>query len=574
MAIKTQKIVADLETTTTPEDVRAWGVCAVDIDSLETVYLGNELDGFMEWLKDKNTVCYFHNAKFDLEFVLPYLFHNQYKHSTTAREKHFTTLITDDGVVYSLTVYFKKENKKWRKVTFYDSLKKLPFKAAKIAEDFKLPDKKLTIDYDAPRPRGHELTEEEKAYIINDCRIIAQALKIQFAEGLKKMTNASDAMHGYKTIISPGQFDRWFPELPIAIDDEIRRAYKGGYVYLNPKYKNKRGLQGFTVDINSLYPWTMYECLLPYSYPVYFEGEPEPDDTYPLYIVHFKCCFELKPGHLPTLQLKKNYRFIETEYLTTSEIKIKPGVYENEPVEMVLTSVDYELFKDHYNISDETYINGYKFKGAHNMFTEYIDYWMHIKETTTGARRSLSKLMLNSLYGRYALTTRPLEKWPRMDADGVVRYDIINEKYCEEHKLPPPEIRPPVYTALAAFVTSYARNKTIRSAQKVYDRFIYADTDSLSIIGYDVPEELDIHPTRLGAWKHEGEFTDSIFLRAKTYMKTVDGEIKVTCAGMPDNVKEDVTYDNFHYGSTFEGKLEPKRYPGGVVLMKKTFTIK
>ena len=51
-------------------------------------------------------------------------------------------------------------------------------------------------------------------------------------------------------------------------------------------------------------------------------------------------------------------------------------------------------------------------------------------------------------------------------------------------------------------------------------------------------------------------------------------ETKVTCAGMPDNVKEKVTYDNFKPGATFDGKLMPRRYPGGVVLMETTFTIK
>ena len=150
-----------------------------------------------------------------------------------------------------------------------------------------------------------------------------------------------------------------------------------------------------------------------------------------------------------------------------------------------------------------------------------------------------------------------------LDSGGVVRY-VLDD----------PELREPVYTAMGAFITAYARDKTIRSAQAVYDRFIYADTDSLHLIGYDVPEGLEVHPTHLGAWKNEGCFTYSKFLRAKTYMETVDGVTKVTCAGMPDNVKEAVTYENFSSGSTFEGKLMPRRYPGGIVLEKTTFTIK
>ena len=127
---------------------------------------------------------------------------------------------------------------------------------------------------------------------------------------------------------------------------------------------------------------------------------------------------------------------------------------------------------------------------------------------------------------------------------------------------------------MACFITAYAREKTIRSAQANYERFIYADTDSLKLIGYETPDNLEIHPTRLGDWKDEGDFSDSKFIRAKTYMMTVDGKTKVTCAGMPENVKEQVTYDNFRPGATFDGKLVPRRYPGGVVLEDTTFTIK
>ena len=126
---------------------------------------------------------------------------------------------------------------------------------------------------------------------------------------------------------------------------------------------------------------------------------------------------------------------------------------------------------------------------------------------------------------------------------------------------------------MAAFITAYAREKTIRSAQNVFDRFIYADTDSLHLIGETPPDGLEIHPTKLGAWKNEGTFTDSLFIRAKTYMETVNDKIEVTCAGMPENVKEAVTYENFKSGSVFDGKLVPRHYPGGIVLEKTTFTI-
>lgn len=555
MAIKRLKLSCDFETTTDKNDVRVWAVCAVDIETAQTVFITNSIEEFFEWLSNYNSVCYFHNLKFDSSFILDYLLKHGYKYSEKPENKTFSTLITDMGVFYSITVIFEKKNKKYKKVVFYDSLKKLPFKVSVISKAFELKDEKLEIDYNAPREIGHELTDEERQYIVNDCRIVAQALNIQFEQGLKKMTNASDAMAWFKESIGKDKFERLFPVLPIALDADIRRAYKGGFVWLKPEHRNQRGLQGLTLDVNSLYPWTMYTCLLPYGYPMAFEGEPMPDENYPLFIVRIRCEFEVKPEHIPTIQLKNNRAFVETEYLESSNGEI---------VEMTLTNVDLQLFLDHYNVYNLEYVRGWKFKGMTGIFKPYIDYWMHIKETTTGGLRQLAKLMLNSLYGKFATNPNGRKKIPYLDKEtGIVKF-----------KLSDPEEREPVYTAMGAFITAYAREKTIRSAQSVYNRFIYADTDSLHLIGHDEPPNLEIHPTKLGAWKNEGLFTDSKYIRAKTYMETINGVDKVTCAGMPENVKQLVTYDNFCSGSTFNGKLMPRRYNGGIVLEPTTFTIK
>lgn len=550
----TKKYVGDFETTTDKDDLRVWASCLVNIDTLEIEHLGTTIDELFEFLKNKNSVIYFHNLKFDGEYVVSHLLLKGFKYSSTHEANTFECLITDSGLFYAITVYFSKGNKKCKKVVFYDSLKKLPFKVSSIAKTFKLKEEKLSIDYKAKREIGHLLTNEEKQYIINDCVIVAQALHIQLDKGLKKMTNASDAMSHYKEMIGKKQFERWFPVFPLEMDERIRKAYKGGFTYLTPTYKMQRVKGGVTLDVNSLYPWAMYYQPLPWGYPVFFEGEYEYDEHYPVFIARIQCAFDIKENHIPCLQLKKNRWFNETEYLSTSDGRI---------VEMTLTSVDLKLLIDHYDITNYEMLDGWKFKTNTDMFKPYIDYWMHIKETTTGGERQLAKLMLNSLYGKFASNPHRRKKIPYLDENEVVQYELDEVELVD-----------PVYTPVAAFITSYAREKTIRSAQSVYDRFIYADTDSLHLVGTHLPEGLEIHPTKLGAWKHEGTFTDSLYIRAKTYIETIDGELKVTCAGMPENVKELVTYENFHSGSVFDGKLVPRRYKGGVLLVETTFTIK
>ena len=161
--------MADFETTTDPEDCRVWASCAVDIEKLEVVHIGNDLDSFMQYLENKNTVCYFHNLKFDGCYLLAWLFSNNFRYSDSRENKTFDCLISADGLFYSITVIFQKiDNKKYQKVVFYDSLKKLPFKVAVIAKAFELQMSKGEIDYKADRPVGYELTPEEKDYIVKD----------------------------------------------------------------------------------------------------------------------------------------------------------------------------------------------------------------------------------------------------------------------------------------------------------------------------------------------------------------------------------------------------------------------
>ncbi len=167
-----------------------------------------------------------------------------YKHVQSKEEiedKTFTTIISDLGMFYELKIYFKKDKQKKKsiKVTIYDSLKIIPFSVKEIAKAFNLEESKLELDYLKKRKEGHELTPEEKAYIRNDVVIVAKALKVIFDEKLTKMTQGSNALSDFKNIIGKDKFEHLFPHLPIELDNDIRRSYRGGFTYLNPLYKEK-----------------------------------------------------------------------------------------------------------------------------------------------------------------------------------------------------------------------------------------------------------------------------------------------------------------------------------------------
>ena len=508
--------------------------------------------------KDKNNILYFHNLKFDGEFILYWLFHKGFKlnNETKLSTNEFSTLISDTGLFYSIEICFKRTKKEIVKVKILDSLKILPFSVEKVAQAFNLPISKLSINYQEKREIGHKLTEEEISYIKNDVEIVARAIEILHKQGLTKMTTGANALEEYKRIISKKLFDKWFP--PPLYDSDIRQAYKGGFTYLNPKYAGKDIKNGIVLDVNSLYPSVMYYSPLPYGEGKYFTGKYINDDNYNLYIQMFSCQFKLKKGYIPTIQLKNNMSFVPTEYLESSK-----GEY----ITLCLTNIDLEIFFEHYEVYDIDYISGWKFRSYIGLFKNYIDKWNKIKVQATieknGAMRSIAKLMLNSLYGKFALNPKVKSKYPFLGDDDIIHYKIVQE-----------EDRKPIYIPMGVFITSWARYKTITSAQKVYDRFIYADTDSLHLEGEEIPEGLEISDTELGKWKIESRFTKARFIRQKSYIEEIDNKLKITCAGMPESCYKYVTWDNFHKGAEYNGKLKISHTSGGIVLLESPHTLR
>lgn len=567
------KYMCDFETSTEQwlefdNQARVWAGCIVTIEEQpKIISLVNNIDDFMKSLfKLGSCDVYFHNLKFDGEYIIYYLFTHGYKYQAGAKQsKTFDCCISDAGLWYSLTITQKAYNRKYVRTTIYDSLKKLPLKVSQIAKAFKLPEMKGEIDYNLYRPVGWQITDEEKQYIINDCVIVAKALYMQFNKGLEKMTIGSDALNYFKTDLGGKKaFEYIYPVFDISIDNDIRRAYRGGFTMVNEKYRNKM-VNGISFDVNSLYPAVMYGKmgLLPYGRPKTFKGEYKLDKDYPLYIQKISVQFRLKPNKIPTIQLKHNLSFIPTEYITDSK-----GI-----VELLLCNADYEMFIEHYDIDYIEFLGGYKFKGTNTIFRDYIDYWMEIKANSTGGQRQLAKLMLNSLYGKFATNPKKQGKYP------LFKNKEVTLELGEE------TIDKPVYTALGVFITARARAFTISNSQRLYKYWVYSDTDSMYLTGI-TPEEaskyIEIHPTKLGAWKLEHHIIWGKWLRPKTYiMYSREDGLTITCAGMPDNVKESIkdkgrwnAYKLFDYGASFEGKLEPKRVKGGVILYNKPFTIK
>lgn len=546
---------ADFETTTDPDDCRVWAFATCEIGNPDNIDHGISLEEFLAWCEaHAQCTIYFHNLAFDGAFIMDYLERNGWtwvEDRKAARDKTYTTIISDANQVYCIEIFFTAAFH----VKILDSLKIIPLSVRQMALAYGLPILKGDLDYEAPRSVGHQLTEEEIYYIDHDVKIPAMVLDKFLNEGLNKMTAGANALADYKEMRGKNKgFRKWFPKLDKEQDEFIRKAYRGGWTYVNPKFQGMELGKGIVFDVNSLYPSVMNSCEgenLPYGYPVWFDGKPKLTGAYDLWVAQITCSFRIKKDHAPCIQLKGNFRFNQTEYLTKSDGEVT----------FTITSVDWKLIQQQYHIYDLRWHGGYMFLSGTFMFHKYIDKWITIKNQSTiegnKGRRQMAKLMLNSLYGKFATRTTVYSRRPVIIND-VLRYVDL-----------PPQERDPVYLPVGVFVTAWARYKTISAAQSVYDRFVYADTDSIHLVGTEIPDCIDVDDVRLGAWKHESTFTKAKFLRAKCYVEYQEGQEAPTVhvAGMPSVCHKYVDINNFDFGSEYPGKLYTRRVHGGIVLV-------
>lgn len=525
---------------------------------------------FIESLLQNDTKkVYFHNLKFDGQFLLSYFLYKKYTYNEDLnQDKQLSYIIDRTGTFYMLTVTFLNAKGKLKRCRFIDSMKIYPYSLKVLAKQMKMSESKGDMDYEKVRYPNHKLTPTEYDYFRRDIAILKIAMETAYNNGYTKLTIGANAMEQYKNSIgTPTKqgkyiFRHLFPRLDEEIDTYLRKAYKGGYCYCNNKFANKI-TPIHSYDINSMYPTQLKEQPMPYGMPIHFNGKWRKKENR-VCVQHIKCRFFIKPRHLPTIQLKHTRIFNENEWI------------ENSPQQMnlYLTNIDLDLFFKHYKVIDLEYIDGYEFYTHTGLFSKYIDYWYGIKENATDpGLRLFAKLFLNNLYGKYGTNPKRVSLRYQL-TDGIITRSENVEEECES-----------VYIPVAIFTTSYARCYLITQAQNNYDIFAYADTDSLHLI--KPTENLPIDNKKLGYFKYE-YYGKVKHLKQKTYLCFVEkenkngvwydvNEYKLTCAGMNRDLLDKehckIDFNTFKLGAEFP-KLKTHRAIGGVYLKKELHTIK
>lgn len=651
---KYRYFMCDFETTVyaNQKSTEVWASASSELftdDSVQIFHsIQEQLDYFIS-LKC-NIVAYYHNLKFDGSFWLSYLLIDKhYKQAYIKRgnnvewiqEKNmenntFKYSISAKGQWYSIIIKVKNHF-----IEIRDSLKLLPFSVKRIGDSFKTRHRKLEMEYTGFRYPGCEITDEEKKYIANDVLVVKEALEILFNEGHDKLTIGSCCLSEYKNICKHSlknelEYNEMFPDIyDIPIDKKIykydnagewvKKSYKGGWCYLVKGKENKIYYNGTTADVNSLYPSMMSsESGNPYPVgkPTFWSGNYIPDEALEdnrYYFIRIKTRFYLKKDKLPFIQIKGNLLYKGTESLETSDIYDKEtnqyythyrdlnGNLIDTRVELTLTMTDFILIKEHYDLVDFEILDGCWFYTQIGIFDEYIEKYKHQKQISKGAKRELAKLFLNNLYGKMASSKDSSFKLAYVKDDKSIGFLPVSEFN-----------KKPGYIPVGSAITSYARNFTIRVAQKNYHGvnnpgFIYADTDSIHC---DLPPDkikgIKVHAKDFCCWKLESCWDKAVFTRQKTYIEHVIAEDlepiekpynNIKCAGMPQKCKDlfelsmqgsanynemwsddernflfdennkpiKRDFSDFKIGLSVPDKLRPKRILGGILLVETTY---
>lgn len=463
------------------------------------------------------------------------------------------------------------------------------------------------------------LLQDEKTNVYEERYVGTKEFKIPYIEGYEDL-------YGMRFKYLPTVLKRelikkkLIPEFDYHIPDfeswdNIKQSYHGGISYVYPPIQEQSLEERITViDVNSMYPDVMNRHNIPFGRFELREGEPTEDRG--TWIACARVSFKLRDEwRLPCIQIKRKYG---REWLKCSSDYRKTGemsIYNDDVI--WFTKVDFETFQESYDFTVHNWIEYYYFPtiGAtdgkrfvqkyYNAKQEAGERAQKIKEKHGKIRelyeadpeykramldRQEAKVIMNSAYGKHGTKYIMLSQDSLYIEGEPLQFPVDRKIFNIE-----PEDPSHYYIPYASFVTSYARQKLVKTWNAFKGKALYCDTDSIHYLGTreDIPEELrdqiDYGETgALGLWGFEGDFQAGRYIRAKTYIEVdLDGEAHVTCAGATKAVKELMSWETFRVGFNAweicikEGldhrkhsKLTPKRYPSGVNLEPVNFEIK
>lgn len=415
----------------------------------------------------------------------------------------------------------------------------------------------------------YNIAKECIKYCINDVLLLKNALEIYRDENIKlnginplySITISSYAMKVYRT-------NHYKENIGILNQYEYnfaKRAFYGGRtnsLVLHKKYNKNDNKFATYIDINSLYPYIQYNYNLPIGHPKVVKLNKNINKNIKInkkikslkllssiaiinnnkLFSFVKCDIKCPTNlYLPVLVNRKNNKLMSTL------VNKKKLVYTNAELKLAL--------QYGYKITNIYEIHIYN--TSKSLFKTYVDKFIRIKEksrkTNDVYKEKISKLMLNSLWGKFAQRRNlpksdyivnnqewlyTLSKHYRNEIelkDFYLIEDYMYIKYLDNIKSNRNEFTGNI--ALSAAITSYARVYLYQELIKLNYKVLYFDTDSII---YENDKNNLYYPEisdKLGKWKIEGDnIKEFISIGPKSYICVFnDGTEIKKCKGFNAN---------------------------------------
>lgn len=420
-------------------------------------------------------------------------------------------------------------NGKQDKLSFRDSSALLPFSLKKLTESFGVDHIKKDFDFNT---WDGGITEDLRMYLKDDCRGLYECLKAFYEWPLVKksgpaFTIASQAIKVFRLYMRED-----IKSLNKNIDSFVRQSYFGGRTEVfKPEY-NSKSKNIYCYDVNSLYPTVMRENEFPTNFKfmsrVYDKSKmgfwkcdvEVPEDMYLPPLPTVQKVGKSEKLVFPTGKFSGVYTTVEIEYARSLGVKIKTG-------------------------------RGAVFKNGGKIFKGYIDdlYEMRLEaqKKNDGVTDILTKLMMNSTYGRFGLNTeREQLVFDDFSAGLTPHSELSFEKggKTRNYRLmtKPVELEKSfTNVAIASWVTSLARVYMHKLMLPIQDHLYYTDTDSMF-----TTKKMSTN-SGLGGMKEEYSGKQAIFLLPKTYVVQDDSKDfkKVAMKGFDKRKIARFTYTDF-----------------------------
>ena len=473
-----------------------------------TTFLKHIVDKYPTW----DFFAHF-GGRFDHLFLFKEFIVNFYRlRHGNAKVWEIEDMIPRGSGLYSFKVLHKPTDK-W--VRFFDSSAILPFGLRRLTENFKVEHPKQEIDY----TKITKVTPKLVRYLEYDCKGLYECIQKFYQWPIIKKAGPAKSLASQSLKVLQTYLESPIYGFSQKLDRKIRPAYFGGRTEIfRLLFHSKKGERLNCYDVNSLYPYVMSENEYPNEYlgksHVYSKNDfgfwhcqvDVPKGLYvpPLGIVH-RGKFMFPTGKFPA-------------FITTPEVEYCRSL-----------GCRVEVLHGH------VFSNGGKF------FRPFIKALYRIREKSESGSvdNTLSKLLMNSSYGRFGLrfdreqfvidngalglrsTVAPIE----FTVDGVIYRLMIKEVDFDGFS----------NVAIAAYVTAYARIHMHKLLTACGADIYYTDTDSLF-----TTREIATSNS-LGDVKFEYSCTSAVFLLPKTYAN----EKKIVMKGFDKKKISDFTLEDF-----------------------------